>query len=876
MSSCEVLTSDEALALPKKPDKLVVIGGGYIAVEFAGYFHGYGTEVHLVFRQDLPLRGFDEDIREHLLELTKAKGIHVHSGENPLSIEAGSYLLDGGAERRAFFWRRLLKTDSGGVQDLAKPRAVPPAFTSPRNSENAHAGILATRFYHSDPREDQCYRNLYASERMLIVRWKTSGNIVVCLDAEQYHALVLRGGSNVRTLKRHLCSVTGCPRFRQRLFDEASGAQLHELPDSCTFGFPAVLSFLVKGFVQSDKERYDELLHAAEGHRHRDLERLLQQPQSPDLVDDTWLWSALHGACYWNSLECIRLLLEARAYINAVSIYSPELFDSGATPLVIAAHRGHNRAVALLISAEADLNLATANGWTAMLIAASDADRDIMQQLLLARADVDKPTAQGTSPLLAASQHGHMGVVQMMLQAKADPDRAAQEGSTPVHVASHMGHRKTVQLLAQARADLNKVDTDGATALFLAAREGHVRIVQLLIESGAEMNIANAKCHTPLYAASELGQTDVVQCLIEAAADLNKASVDSGTPLSVACLFLSLPHSSIQKKLLRARADANGADGLGVCALHAAAAHGHCEAASFLLQARAELDRPTANGTTPLLAAASAPLHSNGGDVTDLLIQARADFNLPSPSGETPIFVASSQGNERVVNFLLLARADIEKSGDGKLTPIFIAVHFGHTKIVQMLLHAKAKLDIRREKLTPLMFASLRGHCDVAKQLIDASANLEQSGDGGETALSLAARKGHHPVVQQLIARRAQLDKEAENAATALSIAACRGDHKIVQELLQAQALVNKTNGNGATAVFFAAQEGHLRVVQLLIQARATLDQVAENGATALSIAACKGHLKIVHQLIQAGARVEKHVCLAFLSPGLKGLAKAQ
>jgi len=56
-------------------------------VEFAGYFHGYGTEVHLVFRQDKPLRGFDEDIRDHLLELTKAKGIHVHAGENPLSIE---------------------------------------------------------------------------------------------------------------------------------------------------------------------------------------------------------------------------------------------------------------------------------------------------------------------------------------------------------------------------------------------------------------------------------------------------------------------------------------------------------------------------------------------------------------------------------------------------------------------------------------------------------------------------------------------------------------------------------------------------------------------------------------------------------------------
>jgi glutathione reductase (NADPH) len=82
-----VLTSDEALALPKQPKKLIVLGGGYIAVEFAGYFHGYGSEVHLVFRGDLPLRGFDEDVRSHLLELLKARGIHVHAGESPTAIE---------------------------------------------------------------------------------------------------------------------------------------------------------------------------------------------------------------------------------------------------------------------------------------------------------------------------------------------------------------------------------------------------------------------------------------------------------------------------------------------------------------------------------------------------------------------------------------------------------------------------------------------------------------------------------------------------------------------------------------------------------------------------------------------------------------------
>ena len=57
-------TSDEALALDTLPAKIVIVGGGYIALEFAGIFKGLGSDVTLMFRQDLPLRGFDEDLRK--------------------------------------------------------------------------------------------------------------------------------------------------------------------------------------------------------------------------------------------------------------------------------------------------------------------------------------------------------------------------------------------------------------------------------------------------------------------------------------------------------------------------------------------------------------------------------------------------------------------------------------------------------------------------------------------------------------------------------------------------------------------------------------------------------------------------------------------
>ena len=54
------ITSDEALSLEELPKRVVVLGGGYIAVEFASIWNGMGAKVDLCFRRELPLRGFDD------------------------------------------------------------------------------------------------------------------------------------------------------------------------------------------------------------------------------------------------------------------------------------------------------------------------------------------------------------------------------------------------------------------------------------------------------------------------------------------------------------------------------------------------------------------------------------------------------------------------------------------------------------------------------------------------------------------------------------------------------------------------------------------------------------------------------------------------
>ncbi len=69
------ITSDEIFHLERQPRRLLITGGGYIAVEFAGIFNRMGTEVTLNYRGPLFLRGFDEDVRTAMAEAMTGRGI---------------------------------------------------------------------------------------------------------------------------------------------------------------------------------------------------------------------------------------------------------------------------------------------------------------------------------------------------------------------------------------------------------------------------------------------------------------------------------------------------------------------------------------------------------------------------------------------------------------------------------------------------------------------------------------------------------------------------------------------------------------------------------------------------------------------------------
>ncbi len=100
------ITSDQAFHLPALPRRVLMVGGGYIGMEFAGILHGLGAEVDVVYRQHLPLRGFDLELREGLAEGMTAQGIRLHPSQTVHKVER-----DGEARRVTLTSGHVIEAD---------------------------------------------------------------------------------------------------------------------------------------------------------------------------------------------------------------------------------------------------------------------------------------------------------------------------------------------------------------------------------------------------------------------------------------------------------------------------------------------------------------------------------------------------------------------------------------------------------------------------------------------------------------------------------------------------------------------------------------------------------------------------------------------
>ncbi len=119
------IVSDDAFFLPAMPRRIAIVGSGYIAAEFAGIFAGLGARTHLVYRQPLPLRGFDGDLRNALAEALAGQGVILHPRTRPERVTGDEgarvlHLAGGGkleAEAVFFATGRVANTAGLGLSE---------------------------------------------------------------------------------------------------------------------------------------------------------------------------------------------------------------------------------------------------------------------------------------------------------------------------------------------------------------------------------------------------------------------------------------------------------------------------------------------------------------------------------------------------------------------------------------------------------------------------------------------------------------------------------------------------------------------------------------------------------------------------------------
>ena len=298
-------------------------------------------------------------------------------------------------------------------------------------------------------------------------------------------------------------------------------------------------------------------------------------------LDGFSLFSGLHCASFFGIVEIVSDLVEAEGCdINQKDCV-------GNTPLIWAAHNGHEGAVKVLLGRDdVDPNKPNDGGQTPLLQAALSAHEGVVK-ILLGRDDVDpnRPQLSGETPLIWAAYRGHEEVVKILLgRDDVDPNKPEPGGRTPLEQAAKEGHEGVVKiLLGRDDVDPNKPEPDGKTPLGRAATEGHEGVVKILLgRDDVDPNKPQLSGETPLIWAAYRGHEEVVKILLgRDDVDPNKPEPDGKTPLIWAAYR---GHEEVVKILLgRDDVDPNKPEPDGKTPLWLAVVEGHEGVVKLLL-----------------------------------------------------------------------------------------------------------------------------------------------------------------------------------------------------------------------------------------------------------------------------------------------------
>ncbi|MBZ5610449.1 MAG: ankyrin repeat domain-containing protein [Acidobacteriia bacterium] len=394
--------------------------------------------------------------------------------------------------------------------------------------------------------------------------------------------------------------------------------------------------------------------------------------------------TALHWAAHWDDRATAELLIRAGANANAAD-------DEGVTPLSLACLNGSAAMVEQLLKAGANPNLTQLNGETPLMTAAHTGNLDVLKMLLAHGADVNaREASRGQTALMRAVAENHADAVQLLVASKADARARSKTGFTPLLFAAQQGNLQSAEILLKAGADVNETAPDGiggdtnaralfkpnteAGALLVAIDSGHAAMAKFLVEHGAEVN-QNGAGRTPLHSAVQQAMPELVKVLLDHKAHPN---VKTTRPMPLLSRYIQA----------QTGVDVNP---VGATPFWLAADFGDTRSMRALIAGGADPSIPTADQTTPLMAAAGVdfiegqdrygrrwfqdttmPLQLAALEALKLCLELGGDLNAANANGLTAMHGAAYMGSNLIAQFLFDHGAKLNARNRLGQTPYFI------------------------------------------------------------------------------------------------------------------------------------------------------------------------------------------------------------
>jgi len=283
----------------------------------------------------------------------------------------------------------------------------------------------------------------------------------------------------------------------------------------------------------------------------------------------------------------------------------------------------------------------------------------------------------GNTPFLYACRYGHAHLVDYILSNLTTLNYEStvleknDEGCNAMHLCTHKGYIDILKLLFQLDPEYIEILIKGKTVeakwtpLHIAASKGHLDCAQLILSFGVKsiINEKDSKGCTALLMASCNGYSDIVELLLNYDADPSIPVIDGRTPLHYAA---HNNNPDIVKLILDARkkpaAELWDDDPLFMVnkskcsALHESTIMGDLESTQLLVEAGADINLTSKDGSTPLT---SAIMRGHIEIIKYLLDQPNIDILTPTMFGFTPLISAASKAQNDIVKLLLLRRKDL-------------------------------------------------------------------------------------------------------------------------------------------------------------------------------------------------------------------------